>query len=129
MRSRKIKFLMNSVLSVSLMFYTCGAWMALNTFTLGETYSTVILWPEFVGIISACLVAMVLYASRVIKKKIVFLHFYLLACGATLLVVCGVFCVISDQSMFFLLSGLIKSHQAVEFPLFQIQLSHYISAL
>ncbi|XP_055710321.1 uncharacterized protein LOC129806036 [Phlebotomus papatasi] len=85
-------------LFVSLMFYTCGAWMALNTFTLGEIYDTVILWPEFVGIISACLVAMVLYAARVIKKKIVFLHFYLLACGATLLVVCGVFCVISDQN-------------------------------
>uniref|UniRef100_A0A7G3ADZ9 Putative conserved plasma membrane protein n=1 Tax=Lutzomyia longipalpis TaxID=7200 RepID=A0A7G3ADZ9_LUTLO len=83
-------------LFVCLMFYSCGAWMALNVLVDQSIYDTEMLLPEFVGIICACFIGVLLMGSRAHRKKIVFVHFYILACGTALLMICGVLCII-DQ--------------------------------
>ncbi|GAB0086225.1 hypothetical protein DMENIID0001_002300 [Sergentomyia squamirostris] len=85
---------------VALMYFPCGAWMSLNVYislTGNSLYSTVSLWPELLGCISACLTAGILFGTRALWKKVVFIHFYLMACGATLLVISGVLLIITTE--------------------------------
>ena len=82
--------------SVALSYYPCGAFLAFilhSYMTIENTlreYSFI--WALCFGIVGALFATLVLTISKAVAKRIVWLHYYVLAVGSALLLVAGIVC-------------------------------------
>lgn len=89
-----------SHIPVALSFYPCGSFLAF----LLHSYTTIdktlrdysFIWALAFAVIGAFVAALILTISRALAKRIVWLHYYLLAIGGTLMLLSGIVLVTAD---------------------------------
>lgn len=95
---RQVRF--SIILSVALSFYPCGSFLSF----LLHSYTTIdktlrdysFIWALGFAAIGAFVAALILTISRAVAKRIVWLHYYLLAIGGTLMLLSGIVLVTGD---------------------------------